>query len=245
MFKAGHVLYTVDIIDRKTFKQPILDHGRAAFHRLLTRLKDEPYGSVKVFGFCQVFPCREQHRGVAIVPAEVGVSRDRTFVLQIVVFLNSESVKVGTEANGAVAVPGGEGGDHCMLSDACLYLISPLSHLVGNKLGRVLLFHGEFRISVHLFKPFRHLLSMPFHLFNYLLHIGLFSVVSVFRFLMSSQWYVLIRQSRRQRVYPSDPVAVFAIAIMVDEMAATTIRRFTPSAICAASRLVMLPCRPM
>src|SRR5690625_5973473 len=107
----------------------MLEHGRVAFHRLLTPLKDEPYGSVKVLGFCQVFPCREQHRGVAIVPAEVGDSRDRTFVLQIVVFLNGKSVKIGPEANGAVAISGGEGGDHSMLSDAGLYLISPLSHL--------------------------------------------------------------------------------------------------------------------
>src|SRR5690625_7840646 len=84
---------------------------------------------------------------------------------------------------------------------------------------------------------------MSFHLFNYLLHIGLFSVVSVFRFLMSSQWYVLIRQSRSQRVYPSEPVADFGIVIMIDAMAATTIRRFTPRAICAASRMAMLSCR--
>src|SRR5690625_2514645 len=126
----------------------------AAFHRLLTRLKDEPYGSVKVFGFCQVFPCREQHRGVAIVPAEVGDSRDRAFVLQFVVFLNRKCVEISTEANGTGTISGSERGNNPMLTDAGLYLISPLSHLVSYKPGRVFLFHGEFWISVHLFKPF-------------------------------------------------------------------------------------------
>jgi hypothetical protein len=104
LIEAGNVVQAEHGVDGEALEEPVPDHRRAALHRLLARLEDQPHGAVEVLRLRQMPGRAEQHCGVAVMAAQMRDAVDGRFIGKIIVFLDRQRVEIGTQANRPVAV---------------------------------------------------------------------------------------------------------------------------------------------
>ena len=99
---AGRVVDAVNLVDRETVEEPVIDHRLCPCAPLLSRLEDQDHGAVEIPRLGQIFGGPQQHGGVPVMAAGMHLARHFRGIGQPRRFLDGQRIHIGAQADGAL-----------------------------------------------------------------------------------------------------------------------------------------------
>ena len=154
---ARPVVHAVDGLGREALEQPFLHHGLATAEAFLGGLEDEIDRAGKVAGLGQVSRRTQQHRRVPIMAAGVHGAVVGRAVGDVVPFEDRQRVHVGAERDGALARRAFQDAHHAGLREPAMHRNAEGLEFLGHDGCGALLLETQFRMSVDIAPPRRHI----------------------------------------------------------------------------------------